>query len=245
MAWDPLGGSDELYSGDVPMDAFGEALAQASIAWERDHKRWPTFTELATCFRDAAAASATQIADPEEVPRLLERWLAGPSGARPAHRRIALHPGEVFEVPYARERSVYGIVLFVDSPRAPRRGPGIGTLVVICDREVKPGENPAVAREAMMMFEPFHTFDALAEGRWPILGKVPVDDTMLPRLRRGSEVTDYFGEIVAATDDDVFTEDATVSSVEVVRCIRAERGLGRRVAANGPYKSNAPRKVSR
>ena len=233
MAWDPLG--HETYSGDAPMDAFGEGLEAASIAWEREHGRMPTFTELAACFRDAAASARAQIEDPDEVPRLLARWLAGPSGARPSERRVAVRRGDVFRVPYTREKSVYGLVLFVESAREPRPGPGIGTLVAICDRDVADGEDPSVAAEAAWLFVPLHTYEALVDGRWPIVGRVVVDDARLPRLRRNRvyrdgvrvEITDYFGEPVVASETDVFAEHDGVSAVAVVRGIRAARGLGR------------------
>ncbi len=231
MAWDRLG--DGAYSGDAPMDAFGIALEAAAIAWEREHGRLPTFTELARCCAEAATRVRDRIEDPDEVPRLLARWLAGPSGARPAERRVRVRRGDVFHVPYARDRAVLGVVLFVESPREPRPGPGIGTLVKICDREAADGGDPLAAPA---LVHPLHTYEALRDGRWPIVGSVTVADAQLPRLRRGTAITDYFGEPVAAAPGELVTHHDTVSAVAVVRGIRALRGLGRFLPTPGLYR---------
>jgi hypothetical protein len=85
MAWDPL--DDEAYSGDLPMDAFGTALARAAEVFEATEKRRPYTSELAEALLAAIRAAAEgTIGQRERADELLARWIALPRSATKTKR---------------------------------------------------------------------------------------------------------------------------------------------------------------
>jgi len=249
MAWDPLPGSEDEYSGDLPMDAFGSGLRAASDAFQQAAGRCPYASELAEAMARAIAATPDIGAgERAKADALLARWLAMPRSGGGKRPRTAA--GDIVRIPYATDgtRHIYARVLYVPSRgKQARRGPGLGSCWVVHDLDAPArGEiDPAIVRSAPLLMGPFHIGnDEVSAGRWRVVGRVEPDDTELPTfgslLLLGGGATrdvvkDYFGtELLDTPENQARMASHSVGPPGgIVTVIRMLRGLLRWVPAYG------------
>jgi len=197
MAWDPI--DDNTFTGDLPMDAFGAALARAAAQFAAANQRLPLTAELADALR-SAIREAADVSNQGDADRMLARWSNLPRIAPTAHTPRAAS-GDILQIPYGGDgaKQVLARVLF--APTDQRPGPGYGLCLVVHDLDV-PAAIDAV-RAAPLLLRPFHVdHEEISEGRWRIVGHVEPDDTELPLFARQrpngkggwrTGLEDYFG----------------------------------------------------
>lgn len=244
MAWDPIGQSEDDYSGDAPMDAFGIAVSEIAALWSERLGRLPSTAELARCLRESLArAPAGAVLNPASADALLKRWLEAKLPDKPKKRRVKAKTGDLLRIPYASggARAVYGRVLFAPDKDSPR-GAGLGVCVVVLDRDVQPGDVLEQVPGSPWLLGPLHPSDRkIRDGTWEVLCNLPLRGRELllpcfsytemdPASRQWvRRLRDYFGNPVEDTPENRarVISPSVGGDNAVVQAIRALRDLGR------------------
>lgn len=219
MAWDPI--SDDLYSGDVPMDAWGGAMSRVAALLTERIQRKPRLPEVVDVFGQVLAAAPARRLSPGPSRSLdwLRAAAVGPEVEPPADERLLT--GQVVSVPYDPDgRAVIGLVLYGAEIKGREGAPGLGPCVVVLDLEASELRDLDEVRSAPWLLRPFHPG---SRQDWPRLGRVAIepDPAVLPLLAAwespsGTQrsydgcfappewprvLRDYFGQVVPSSPE--------------------------------------------